>query len=114
MLATFMDQTNNNSNLQKEYQTFEENIKILTQTELFNSLKCKLEEMLTVMSSTVSCVGCRRSVECVIQLVSDMNYPTLSPIKLHKHQNNSLFEFTLDNDYLQSPKKLFMLLYVCK
>ena len=114
MLPTFMELTELNPNLQKEYQTFEANIKILTQSELFNSLKCKLEEMLNVMSSAVSCVGCRRSVEGVIQLVSDMNYHTLSPIKLHKHQDSSLFEFTLDNDYLQSSKKLFMLLYVCK
>lgn len=84
---------------------FDKKFKVLQATEIKTSLSVTTYEFQNVLSQTVPCVGCRRSVERLYSAIMTNNYATLDPIKI---RNGVL---SVCDKYLQSSQLLCTLLY---
>lgn len=84
---------------------FDKKFGLLKPSEIKSSLTITTSEFLNVLSQTVPCVGCRRSVERLYNTIMKNNYATLDPIKI---KNGTL---TVCDKYLQSSQLMCTLLY---
>ncbi|KAL7030285.1 hypothetical protein ACKWTF_006601 [Chironomus riparius] len=84
---------------------FDKKYRLLKPSEIRNSLTITTSEFQNVLSQTVPCVGCRRSVERLYTTIMSNNYATLDPIRI---KNGTL---TVCDKYLQSSQLMCTLLY---
>lgn len=80
----------NNHPPEKDQEAFEKKYKILSREEIRSSLQVTRQEFTQVLSVSVPCVGCRRSVERLLEQLIESAYPTLYPIIVHGNGNISL------------------------
>lgn len=90
----------------RELETFIEKYKLLTRDELKASLQVTRVQFQNVLSVTVPCVGCRRSVDRLFDQLMDTIYPTMYPIVI---TSNGVV--TISQDKIQSPAKVCALLF---
>lgn len=90
----------------RDMETFEDKYKMLTREELKMSLQVTRAQFQNVLSATVPCVGCRRSVDRLFDQLMDSVYPTVFPIVI-----TSTGAVTISPDKIRSPKIVCALLY---
>lgn len=90
----------------RELEMFIEKYKMLTRDELKISLQVTRAQFQSVLSVTVPCVGCRRSVDRLFDQLMDTVYPTVYPIVI---TSNGMI--TISQDKIRSPSNVCGLLY---
>lgn len=90
----------------RELEAFIEKYKILTRDELKTSLQVTRVQFQSVLSVTVPCVGCRRSVDRLFDQLMDTVYPTLYPIVITSNGT-----VTISQDKIRSPSNVSALLH---
>jgi hypothetical protein len=89
----------------RELDVFSEKYKLLSKEELKHSLEVSTNEFNSVLSQTVDCVGCRRSVERLYLQLKISGHPTLDPIVINKQG-----VLSISNEKLKAPKDVCTLL----
>lgn len=90
----------------RELESFIDKYNILTRDELKTSLQVTRAQFQNVLSESVPCVGCRRSVDRLFDQLMDTVYPTMYPIVI-----TSSGMVTISPDKIRSPAKVCSLLY---
>ncbi|XP_063706560.1 gametogenetin-binding protein 2-like [Culicoides brevitarsis] len=85
---------------------FDKKVKIMTREEFFLSLLVTHKHFTRILSVSVPCVGCRRSVERLLEQLKTCVYPTLYPIEIHPNGN-----ITINIDKLKNTASVGMILY---
>lgn len=87
------------------FSDFDKKFRLLKPSEIRSALTLATSEFQNVLSQTVPCVGCRRSVERLYTTIMSNNYATLDPIRI---RNGTL---TVCDKYLQSSQLMCTLLF---
>lgn len=90
----------------RELETFIEQYNILTKDELKESLQVSRAQFSSVLSGTVPCVGCRRSVDRLFDQLMDTVYPTIYPIIITSNGT-----ITISPDKIRQPSSVCAILY---
>lgn len=90
----------------KALEEFTRKYNVLTIDEVREALQVNCKDLLSILSQTVPCVGCRRSVERVFYQLMKSGHPALDPILISEDGVLSLRE-----DKLSAPQPLCTLLY---
>lgn len=85
---------------------FSRKYNVLTIGEVRDALQVSCKDLLSILSQTVPCVGCRRSVERVFYQLMKSGHPALDPILISEDGVLSLRE-----DKIKAPQPLCTLLY---
>lgn len=91
---------------QKDHEAFENKFKLLSREEVRLSLQVTRQEFTQVLSVSIPCVGCRRSVERLFFQLMESAYPTLYPILITSNGN-----LTISPDRIKLPTGVGTLLY---
>lgn len=91
---------------EKEQEAFVNKYKMLSREEIRLSLQVTRQQFTQVLSISVPCVGCRRSVERVLEHLMETAYPSVYPIVIHANGNISI-----TSDRLRAPASVGSILY---
>ncbi|XP_011140169.1 gametogenetin-binding protein 2 isoform X2 [Harpegnathos saltator] len=90
----------------KYLQEFVKKLEILTKEEIKASFEVTCKDMLAILSETVPCVGCRRSVERLLYDLMKSGHPALDPLVITPGGLLSI-----KDDVLESPEQLCTMLH---
>ncbi|ESP04183.1 hypothetical protein LOTGIDRAFT_136639 [Lottia gigantea] len=91
----------------RELDRFVQRFNLLTKDEVAIALMVTNQTLMNQLAHTVSCVGCRRSVEHLLNLLVASQHPTLEPLVVTQRA-----ELSLKHEYLFDPKAVFALFYI--
>uniref|UniRef100_A0A336M6I1 CSON011764 protein n=1 Tax=Culicoides sonorensis TaxID=179676 RepID=A0A336M6I1_CULSO len=91
---------------ERDQEAFENKYKLLSREELRLSLQVTRQEFTQALSISVPCVGCRRSVERLLEQLMDTEYPTVYPIVIH---SNGIISISAEK--IKSPASVSSILF---
>ncbi|KAK7488218.1 hypothetical protein BaRGS_00020525 [Batillaria attramentaria] len=92
---------------QKELDRFIGKCEVLTKDELAVALLVTSKDIFAQLSQTVTCVGCRRSVERLFHELAKSGHPAVEPLVITKHS-----ELSIKREQLFEPRALYCLFYI--
>lgn len=92
---------------QKELERFISKAEVLTKDELAVALLVPSKDIFSQLSQTVTCVGCRRSVERLFSELAKSGHPAVEPLVITKHS-----ELSIKREQLFDPRALYCLFYI--
>nr|CAD7403212.1 unnamed protein product [Timema poppensis] len=90
----------------KELEEFTRKYNVMTQSELKKAFSVGYHDLMQVLSQTVPCVGCRRSVERLFAQLAESGQPTLDPLVITSNEIVSV-----RGDQLELPQALCTMLH---
>ncbi|KAL9980103.1 hypothetical protein ACROYT_G008646 [Oculina patagonica] len=90
-----------------ELQSFNKRFQCLSADDLAGATTVRQKDVLSFLSHSVPCVGCRRSVERLYNQLVESGQPALEPLII---TNSGVL--TIDDPFLQDPKRVYALFYV--
>lgn len=90
-----------------ELQAFNKRFQCLSADDLAAATTVRQKDVLSCLSHSVPCVGCRRSVEQLYNQLVDSGQPALEPLMI---ANGGVL--TIEDPFLQDPKLVYALFYV--
>jgi len=100
--STLLDVDEKTSNeINSNMATFTRKYQALNRDEVAAALMVKFDDILNTMGSEVSCVGCRRSVETMLQKLSSSGDPALEPLVITEDR-----VISVSRDHIATPQAL--------
>ncbi|CAG2060719.1 unnamed protein product, partial [Timema podura] len=90
----------------KELEEFTRKYNVMTHSELKKAFSVGYHDLMQVLSQTVPCVGCRRSVERLFAQLAESGQPTLDPLVITSNEIVSV-----RGDQLELPQALCTMLH---
>ena len=87
--------------IQFAMQTFLRKYEALNRDEVTAALMVNFDELMSTLSTEVSCVGCRRSVEAMLQKLCTSGDPALEPLVITEDK-----VISVGRDHIQTPQAL--------
>lgn len=92
---------------QKELDRFMSKCEVLSKDELAVALLVTSKDIFSQLSQTVTCVGCRRSVERLFHELAKSGHPAVEPLVITSHS-----ELSINREQLFEPRALYCLFYI--
>ncbi|KAK6183762.1 hypothetical protein SNE40_002442 [Patella caerulea] len=112
MIAQFTEKCSDCKHLsdakkKRELDRFVQKYNLLSKDEVAIALMVTNKTLMNQLAHTVSCVGCRRSVEHLFNQLVESQHPSLEPLSVTQHA-----ELSLKHEYLFDPKAVYALFYI--
>ena len=89
------------NDINSSIQTFQRKYEALNRDELTAALMVNFNDLMSTLSTEVSCVGCRRSVEAMLQKLHDSGDPALEPLVITDDK-----VISVNRDHILTPQSL--------
>lgn len=89
-----------------EVQSFQKRFQCLSADDLAVATMVRQKDVLSFLSHSVPCVGCRRSIERLYNQLVESGQPALEPLII---TNSGVL--TMDSSFLKDPKLVYALFY---
>ena len=89
------------NDINSSIQTFQRKYEALNRDELTAALMVNFNDLMSTLATEVSCVGCRRSVEAMLQKLHDSGDPALEPLVITDDK-----VISVNRDHILTPQAL--------
>jgi len=89
------------NDINSSIQTFQRKYEALNRDELTAALMVNFNDLMSTLATEVSCVGCRRSVEAMLQKLHDSGDPALEPLVITDDK-----VISVNRDHILTPQSL--------